>query len=209
MHLVRHGEVENPRNLVYADLPGFHLSRRGQREAAWTGDFLASRPIEAVYSSPLDRAMETASVIAGYHGLEPKPIDRLTEWTLMNRWKGLPWIDLDTHRPGELERYLKDPTRMDFAPESLQDLADRIALTVAGLASRSPDGEIVAVSHQDPIQAARLVLTGQPLSDLHSAKPHHCEAISLAPGRPWSETGRIVPDIRQEPLGGATLPQHP
>ena len=195
VHLVRHGEVENPRNLVYADLPGFHLSRRGRREAAWAGDFLASRPVEAVYASPLDRAMETASVIASYHGLKPKAVERLTEWALMTRWKGLRWLDLDTHRPGELHTYLSDPAGMDFAPESLQDLADRIAMAVAELARRTPDGEIVVVSHQDPIQAARLVLTGQPLGDLHLAKPHHCETISLVPGQLWSENGRTVPAV--------------
>ena len=195
VHLVRHGEVENPRNLVYADLPGFHLSRRGRREAAWAGDFLASRPVEAVYTSPLDRAVETASVIASYHGLRPEAVERLTEWTLMTRWKGLPWPDLDTHRPGELDTYLDDPVGMDFAPESLQDLAGRIATVVTELARRTPGGEIVVVSHQDPIQAARLELTDQALGDLHQAKPHHCETISLVPGQPWSEIGRTVPAV--------------
>lgn len=195
VHLVRHGEVENPRNVVYADLPGFHLSRRGRREAAWTGAFLADRPIEAVYASPLDRAMETASIIASRHGLKPNAVESLGEWRLMNRWSGLLWQELDTHFPGELETYLSDPTGMDFAPESLHDLAQRLARTLTELAGRTPDGEIVVVSHQDPIQAARLVLTGQPLLDLHLVKPHHCETISLVPGCPWSENGRLVPDV--------------
>lgn len=195
VHLVRHGEVENPQNVVYADLPGFNLSERGRREAAWAGAFLASRPVEAVYSSPLDRAMETASVIASYHSLETREVGRLTEWTLMNRWKSLLWLELDTHRPGELDTYLTDPTEMDFASESVEDLGERIAGTVTALAGRNPDGEIVVVSHQDPIQAARLVLTGQPLRNLHHAKPRHCEIISLTPGQCWSEKARIVPRI--------------
>lgn len=195
VHLVRHGEVENPRNVVYADLPGFHLSERGRREAAWAGAFLSPRPITAVYASPLDRAMETASAIASFHDPEPEAVGELTEWKLLNRWKGLPWRELDTYRPGELESYLHHPTALDFAPESLQELAERIARAVTDLVRRNPEGEVVVVSHQDPIQAARLLLTGQPLGDLHRAKPGHCEVISLAVGRPWSERSRTVPSV--------------
>ena len=194
VHLVRHGEVENPGNVIYADLPGFHLSERGRQQAARAGSFLENRAVEAVYTSPLDRAIETASVIAAHHGIEPQVIERLTEWKLLSRWKGLLWEELPEHRPGELEAYLADPTEMSFALESLQDLAGRIGEKVADLAERHPGGEIVAVSHQDPIQAARLMLTGRALGDLHRAKPRHCEVISLAPGSKWTEKARTVPE---------------
>lgn len=195
VHLIRHGEVDNPRHTVYADLPGFHLSGRGRRQAAWAADRLAARPIEAVYSSPLDRAAETAAEIAGRRGLEAETAPGLTEWALMGRWRGLPWPDLDIHRPGELDAYLTRPLEMDFTPETVEELAVRTGGAVSALAERHPAGEIAAVSHQDAIQAALLLLTGAGLRRLHEAKPRHCEIITLAPGNPWTVTARSAPGL--------------
>ena len=195
VHLVRHGEVENPHHTVYADLPGFNLSARGRRQAAWVGKVLASCPIRAVYTSPLDRAVETASEIADHHNLGCTVVPDLTEWELMNRWRGLPWPELDRYRPGELDAYLTDPLRMDFSPESVEQLAARIAGTVSDLAESHPDQEIAVVCHQDPIQAARLKLTGRSLALLHHAKPRHCEVFSLVPGAPWKENARHAPAL--------------
>ncbi len=195
VHLIRHGEVDNPHHTVYADLPCFYLSRRGRRQAAWAGNHLAPRPIEAVYSSPLDRAVETAGVIAARRGLEVETVPDLTEWALMGRWSGLPWPDLDSHFPGELEVYLTRPLEMDFTPESVGQLADRVGGAVSSLAAAHPAGEIAVVSHQDAIQAARLLLTGSSLRLLHETKPRHCEIITLNRGEAWRETSRLAPDF--------------
>ena len=198
VHLVRHGEVENPNHVVYADLPGFKLSERGRRQADWAGADLSSRPIAAVYTSPLDRAVETASVIAAHHDLETETVPGLTEWALMNRWRGLPWPELDTYRPGELDGYLSRPLDMDFAPESVEDLATRVSGAVLVLSGRHPEREIVVVSHQDPIQVTRLALTDRPLHRLHEAKPRHCEIIGLIPGTCWRESTRRTPNLPGE-----------
>ena len=193
VHLVRHGEVENPHHTVYADLPGFNLSTRGRRQAAWAGRALASHRVGAVYTSPLDRAVETASKIAGHHNHACTAVPDLTEWALMNRWRGLPWPELDRYRPGELDAYLTSPLQMEFSPETVEEVAARIGGAVSDLADRHPDQEIVIVCHQDPIQTARLALTDRPLSLLHDAKPRHCEIISLVPGTPWKEIARQPP----------------
>ncbi|MDE0709118.1 MAG: histidine phosphatase family protein, partial [bacterium] len=126
VHLVRHGEVDNPDQVVYADLAGFGLSEGGRRQAAWASTHLAGHPIGAVYASPLDRARETAQVFALPHGLDPLVLPEVTEWALMSRWAGLPWADLDIHFPGELGAYLNDPLALDFAPESVTELALRV-----------------------------------------------------------------------------------
>lgn len=192
VHLVRHGEVENPDGLVYAHLAGFGLSDGGRRQATWASTHLAARPIRAVYSSPLDRARQTALVIALPHGLEPLLLPEVTEWALMTRWAGLPWADLDIHFPGELSAYLNDPLDLDFAPESVPELALRIGRAVDTLADRHPEQEVVVVSHQDPIQAARLQLTGQDLGRLHHDKPRHCEVISLSRSEGWRQSSRAA-----------------
>ena len=197
VHLVRHGEVHNPDHVVYADLPGFGLSERGRRQATEVGDHLAERSITAVYASPLQRATETAAAIAVPHGIVVSTVPELTEWFLAQRWKGLPWEDLPTHRPGELEAYLGDPLHMYFSPESLEALALRMSRSVEELAGRHADQEIVIVSHQDPVQAARLALTHRTLARLNHDKPEHAEVFRLQSGAPWVERDRWAPSEQQ------------
>lgn len=193
VHLVRHGEVENPDGLVYAHLAGFGLSDGGLRQATWASTHLAAHPIRAVYSSPLDRARQTARAIALPHGLKPLLLPEVTEWALMTRWAGLRWADLDIHFPGELPAYLDNPLDLGFAPESVPELALRIGRAVDALADRHPEQEVVVVSHQDPIQAARLQMTGQDLGRLHHNKPRHCEVISLSRSEGWRQASRVAP----------------
>lgn len=197
VHLVRHGEVHNPDNIVYADLPGFELSEFGRRQAAETASHLTNRSISAIYASPLQRATETAAILALPHALSVTTVPDLTEWFLAQRWKGLRWDELDTHHPGDLDAYLHHPLDMEFSPESLEVLASRMSRIVAALALNHPGNEIVVVSHQDPIQAARLALTHRTLAGLNHDKPGHAEAFTLEVGAPWVELDRWGPAEQQ------------
>ena len=77
VHLVRHGEVDNPHHVVYGSLPGFGLNERGRAQARAVGGRLASHPIRAVIASPLTRAAETAQTVAEAVGLDPRFDERL------------------------------------------------------------------------------------------------------------------------------------
>src|SRR5205823_8999598 len=74
MYLLRHAAAEGTD--ARANPP---LSRLGVRQAEATRDFLAIRPIDGCYCSPLLRAYQTALVVAAPHGLVPQPLDALTE----------------------------------------------------------------------------------------------------------------------------------
>src|SRR5438874_10973698 len=82
----RHGMVENPRGVIYAQLPGFPLAADGLRLAEELGRLLAAAPVSAVFASPLERAVQTAGALAGPHGLEVVPDRRLIEWSFWQRW---------------------------------------------------------------------------------------------------------------------------
>ena len=60
VHLLRHGEVENPAGIVYGRLPGYHLSANGRSMAEAAADYFADRAVVALFCSPLERAQETA-----------------------------------------------------------------------------------------------------------------------------------------------------
>ena len=69
VHLMRHGEVENPEGVLYGRLPGYHLSVRGRQMADVVADHLAGSDLTLVIASPLERAQETAAPIAAGHDL--------------------------------------------------------------------------------------------------------------------------------------------
>lgn len=194
IHLVRHGEVENPRHVVYASLPGFGLSELGIRQAREAARYLGGRPVVAVWSSPLERALETAATIAGRLGIPVSVEPELIEWKMADDWAGIVWENLPTERPGELEAYLEHPWELDFARESLDQLASRMRSAITRFHERHREGDVVVVSHQDPVQAARLSLTGRSLHTQHQTKPDHCSVITLKPGSPWREIADWAPD---------------
>ena len=78
LYLLRHGATEanlaRPPVLQGRRL-NHPLAKLGARQAVATRDFLAIRPIDHCYSSPLVRAMQTASIVAAPHGLSPQPLE--------------------------------------------------------------------------------------------------------------------------------------
>lgn len=191
--LVRHGEVSNPNHVVYGDLPGFHLSASGVLQAHATGRHLASFEVDIVLTSPIQRAVETATAIARRHGLDPVVDKRLTESGQFPHWTGNRWEELAELFPGELDGYLSNAENAG-GRESPSDVADRYAAVIAAAAS---DGHsvIVLVGHQDPIQACRLKLTGRELHELRTDPSDHGEVITLSGSNDvgWVETSRWKP----------------
>ncbi len=193
IHLVRHGEVENPDHVVYADLPGFVLSRRGRQQARAAGRYLADAPLLRIVTSPLERARETSELVADATGAAISVDDRLVEWGLSSHWAGVAWESLSDVFPGELEAYLSKPYDLPFSPESLSNVAERVAECVADWAQRDT-GEIAFVSHEDPLHGGRLKLTGESPAEYHRDKPTHCSVTTLdGELGEWSVVGYWAP----------------
>ena len=174
--LVRHGEVLNPHGVVYADLAGYPLSDRGRSQVTEAASHLPPR--SRIVTSPLQRAVETAGIIAVGLDATMEVDQALTEWRFASRWAGHRWEALDNAFPGELDAYLDHPDRLPFGDESLDALAERVVGAIVRHRDAA-DGPLVIVSHQDPIQAGRLSLTGRPLTDLHQDKPAHASIVTL------------------------------
>lgn len=187
VHLVRHAEVDNPQHLVYGSLPGFGLSPHGLEQARRVGRYLGPRAVVAIWSSPLEPALRTAEEIAARSAVPVRVDDDLRDWSITDRWRGNPWGSIPSAFPGELEDYLGDPSMVGFADESLDQVAERVASVARRLDIDHPHGDVVIVSHQDPVQAARLHLVGSSLSTLHDGTPGHGTVITLRPGTTWRE----------------------
>ncbi len=159
VHLVRHGEVDNPDGVLYGRIPGYHLSETGRLMAKAAADFLAGRDVTVVRSSPLERALETAEPIAAEFGLDIEIDDRLIE----------PWNHFEGMRFGVGDGALRQPRHWvhlwnPFRPswgEPYREVAARV-LAAATDAARAAEGhEAVCVSHQLPIWVTRRTVQGQ------------------------------------------------
>ena len=155
MHLVRHGQVENPKGVIYGRLPGYHLSERGLLQAQAAAQRLSSADVGGVWASPLERAQETAAIIAIPHGLDVTTDDRLTESA--NTLEGL------GHTLGALLRSPKhlwgfrNPLKPSWG-ESFSDVRERMVEVMEEAMTSCEGRDTVIVSHQTPVLVARLAL---------------------------------------------------
>ena len=156
MHLIRHGEVENPKGVVYGRLPGFNLSERGERQAKQSAQRLQDADLVAVWSSPLERAQQTARMIAEPHDLEVVTDDRLleSETTL----EGLTRDAFHFFRSPKHWWHFRNPMTPSWG-ESFASIRARMLEAVKEAASKAEGREIALVSHQTPVLVARLTLT--------------------------------------------------
>lgn len=187
VHLVCHADVDNPENKVEGALTGFGLSPHGLDQARRVGRYLGPRALVAIWSSPMEHSLRTAEEIAARSGVPVRVDEDLREWSIARRWEGHPWATISTAFPGELEAYLEHPEDIDFVDETLSDVAERVARVARRLDAEHPHGDVVIVSHQDPIQAARLLLTGMGLERLQEDKPQRSAVVTLRAGVTWSE----------------------
>lgn len=175
VHLMRHGEVENPDGVLYGRLPGYHLSELGRRMADRVGEHLASRDIVHVGASPLERAQETAEPIAKSHGLDIATDERLIEAGNVFQGKTFGVGDGALRRPGNW-RHVVNPFKPSWGePYVEQVVRMKGALDAARDAARGH--EAVLVSHQLPIWIVRSFVERRRL--WHDPRRRECTLASL------------------------------
>ncbi len=161
--LVRHGENEYvQKGRLAGRLPGVHLNANGRRQAQATAETLRQAPVTAIYSSPLERAVETAEPISQALGLPVSLHPGLME-TDCGSWQGK-----TLKRLGRLKVWRtvqNTPSLFQFpGGESFIDTQHRICAALQDLCSRhDPKDLLVCVSHADPIKLAVAFYLGLPL----------------------------------------------
>jgi broad specificity phosphatase PhoE len=162
VHLVRHGQVENPRRVLYGRLPGYHLSARGQAQAELLAGHFAGARLAAVLASPLERAQQTAAPIATAHSLEVRTDLRLIEnSTIFEGAAGnLAWYIL---RHPKLWWKLRDLRAPSWGERNV-DMVERVHAVVDAAREEFAGRQVVLVSHQAPIWVARLAFERRRLS---------------------------------------------
>jgi len=161
VHLLRHGEVDNPHGIIYGRLPGYHLSANGRAMAEAAADFFAERAVVALFCSPLERVQETARPVAERLGLPIVTDDRLIEsW---NHFEGLKFgvgdgsLRHPVHWP-----HLANPLRPSWG-EPYREVAARMQSMMETARAAAAGQEAVCVTHQLPIWVTRRAAEGRRL----------------------------------------------
>jgi probable phosphoglycerate mutase len=156
--LARHGETDwnsERRWQGHTDRP---LNERGREQARALAEELAGRTIDAVYSSDLLRARETAEIVAAELGLEVRVEGGLREVDV-GSWSGLVHSDVEASDPDGFRRWQEGGKGWERG-ESYEEMRARVVAAVIELAAAHPGETLLVVTHGGSIRACRATAAG-------------------------------------------------
>lgn len=173
VHLVRHGEVYNPKKILYGRMPGYHLSSRGNSMAVATSKFFRGRDVTYLAASPLERAQETARPIAEVTGCEVQTREDILE--AGNTFEGLRTKGWRSQLLNPVRwRHMTNPLEPSWG-EPYQEIFQRMWGAVEDARDTAEGHEAVLVSHQLPIVMVQRHVQGKPLA--HASR--NCDLASV------------------------------
>jgi probable phosphoglycerate mutase len=163
--LVRHGATPTTGRVLPGRALGLHLSEDGVRQAEKVAERVAALKPSALYTSPLERAVETAAPTAAATGLVPTQEPGLLECDF-GEWTGEALSSVSRH--AQWRSLMTAPASFRFpGGESLAELESRVISTLERLRTAHAGEVVVCFSHADPIRAALTFALGAPLDSFH------------------------------------------
>ena len=154
--LVRHGETDWNRERRYQGHADTPLNDAGRRQAGELAERLRTERLDAIYTSPLRRASETAEIIAVQHGLQAKALEALREIDVGD-WQGLTLDEVRTRYPEQLD----DAWHSGWPNgESHAELDARVLPTLLDLGRRHHNEHVLGVTHAGPLRTALAAAAG-------------------------------------------------
>ncbi|RYP87971.1 histidine phosphatase family protein [Nocardioides guangzhouensis] len=200
VHLLRHGEVHNPEGVLYGRRDGYHLSERGSEMARVVAEAIKDRDITHLFSSPLERAQETARPLAEARGLAISTDERVIEST--NIFEGSRFAGgQNALRSPSTWRHLWNPWKPSWG-EPYKEVVARMKAAVDDARDAARGHEAVVVSHQLPIWITRLA--AEKRSFLHDPRKRQCTLCSLTS---FNFTGDTLTSIAYSEPAGHLIPQ--
>ncbi len=195
--LIRHGENDfSKRGVLAGRRPGVHLNDKGRQQAQELARSLSGLPIRAIYSSPLERAVETAEPLATALGLPVQRASGLIE-SDVGAWEG------KAVRRLALSKYWRliqtSPSRAGHpGGETFIQTQTRIVGAVAAICAKQRAKDMIAcVLHADPIKLAVAHYIGIPLDNFQRLGCDPASVTLLAVG---ASTARLIWLNRQPPF---------
>jgi broad specificity phosphatase PhoE len=146
--LVRHGETEWNVAEVFRGRIDIGLNETGLEQAELLAKCLRDIRIDAIYSSPLKRALKTAERIAGYHELNVETTPALVDFDY-GEWQGLSRQEVKDRYKELYAQWLNHPGQVKIpAGESLDDVRRRVTSVIDKVIAAKYEGSVVLVSHR-------------------------------------------------------------
>ena len=186
--LARHGESDwNAANRFqgHSDRP---LTDLGRRQAEALADAVGQEKVDAIYSSPLIRALETARIVGARTGLGVLEDADLREVDT-GGWSGLSRQEVQERFPEGFERWASGGAGWEDG-ESYEEMAERTLRAVRRIAEAHPGGRVLVVSHGGPIRAIQAAASGMDIHEYRRLKPVEPNARLSAVA---VENGRVTP----------------
>lgn len=205
LFLIRHGENDFVKTGKLAGhLPEVYLNERGRLQAQDLADALGNLPIKAIYSSPLERARETAAPLAAKLGLDVQIRPGLIE-TAIGAWAGQELKAL--RKLPEWKVVQEAPSRFRFPQgESFAECQTRLVTEIEQIVKAHDRNDlIVFVSHSDPIKLITAYYLGMPLDHFQRLG---CDTASVTVFL-LSEKGVLLSKLNQRPPFNFPVPGKP
>lgn len=173
LFLLRHGatrlNLEVPYRLQGSEVDE-PLAAIGYEQAAEAKEALRSYPLRAIYSSPLQRAMQTATVVAEPHALNVEAISDLREGSV-GRWENRTWDDIKTSEPEAYQHFINDPGTHGYAGgENFNQVLARVKPIFLNLLKKHQGEAIAVVAHQIVNRVIVADLMGLPMAPARRVK---------------------------------------
>ncbi len=160
IYLVRHGATQLTAENRFSGAVGVDLSDEGRQQAELLGERLRRDRIDAIYSSNLSRAIDTANLIGARCNLTTTIVDALGE-IRHGHWEGLTRAEVEERFPGEYEAWEQDP--FTYAPEGGESgvaVLARALPALRAIVTAHPGQNVVIVSHKATIRLLLSSLLG-------------------------------------------------
>ncbi len=176
--LVRHGETEWNVKEVFRGRIDIELNETGLKQAQLLAKYLSDIKIDAIYSSPLKRALTTAEIMASYHKFKVEIAPGLIDFDY-GEWQGLPHQEVRNKYSRLYAQWINHPDRLRMpAGESLDEVRKR-AMSVVDRGIAKYEGSVVLVSHRVANKVLICALLGLDNSHFWNIKQDTCGITSF------------------------------
>jgi alpha-ribazole phosphatase len=158
--LIRHGSTEWNAEGRYQGQTNTPLNDDGREQASRLAERLRSEDIDALYTSDLQRARQTAEMIVVHHGLKPQPEPRLREISF-GAWEGKTFEEIQEHNPESLADWYDDP--LHGSPprgETLQHVIERTGAAYDAIVEQHAEETVAVVAHGGTLRALLCLAIG-------------------------------------------------
>lgn len=147
LYLIRHGQTDWNRERRCQGFTDRELNATGRMQAEALARHFSATAIEAVFSSTLKRASETARIIARYHDAPVQQSDAFRELN-QGQFEGLTLAELFSQHAEFLERWVRDPADLVLpGGESMRGVQERAWARLSEIIDAYPSGNVILVSH--------------------------------------------------------------